>query len=164
MPATSKANDPPAVSIIVPARNEELSLKICMDSLSRPSRYCLRDHRRRRSFHRPHPRDCVPHFQTAQVIPACVSLKPARSLRDGLARITPSLPELKLLAAGGCCSPMPTLFICRDRWREVSKKPNVTTRPCSPTPGANRGNFLGESGDARDLRRTGRELLPVASE
>lgn len=33
MPATSKANDQPAVSVIVPARNEEVSLKICMNSL-----------------------------------------------------------------------------------------------------------------------------------
>jgi glycosyltransferase involved in cell wall biosynthesis len=33
MPATSTANHPPAVSVIVPARNEEVSLKSCLDSL-----------------------------------------------------------------------------------------------------------------------------------
>jgi cellulose synthase/poly-beta-1,6-N-acetylglucosamine synthase-like glycosyltransferase len=33
MPATPTQNDPPAVSVIVPARNEEASLKNCLDSL-----------------------------------------------------------------------------------------------------------------------------------
>jgi glycosyltransferase involved in cell wall biosynthesis len=33
MPATPARNDPPAVSVIVPARNEEASLKTCLDSL-----------------------------------------------------------------------------------------------------------------------------------
>jgi len=33
MPATPPRNDPPAVSVIVPARNEEASLKTCLDSL-----------------------------------------------------------------------------------------------------------------------------------
>jgi hypothetical protein len=33
MPATPTRNDPPAVSVIVPARNEEASLKNCLDSL-----------------------------------------------------------------------------------------------------------------------------------
>src|SRR6202162_3338623 len=33
MPATPTRNDPPAVSVIVPARNEEASLKTCLDSL-----------------------------------------------------------------------------------------------------------------------------------
>jgi glycosyltransferase involved in cell wall biosynthesis len=33
MPATSSANHPPSVSVIVPARNEEVSLKSCLHSL-----------------------------------------------------------------------------------------------------------------------------------
>jgi cellulose synthase/poly-beta-1,6-N-acetylglucosamine synthase-like glycosyltransferase len=37
MPATPTRNDPPAVSVIVPARNEEASLKTCLDSLLAPT-------------------------------------------------------------------------------------------------------------------------------
>ncbi len=109
MPATDTVSGPPAVSVIVPARNEEAALASCLESLVAQSGIAFEiivvdDHSTDRT------REIALSFSNSRTRLRVIEAGTLPAA--GPVRTTPSPPEPARPAANGCCSPTPIPSTC----------------------------------------------------